>query len=133
MSLRRKSGAVRKIWQLLRLFAAVQETDWTKTEVIDVSGTVVTLRLTGAYRNGTSMTEFVILPYSETAVIDLLTGKSGGSGSESGSSTIYGYIFLGNLNGGDQIPPLGSNFFVNKKQTRTYLGSAEKLTCSRVP
>ncbi len=103
-------------------FTAVKETNWTQTEVVAVSGKVVTLRVTGEYTNGTAMTEFLLPPYGDTAVIDVLTGNFGGNGPESGKSALSGYVIPGNLNEGDQIPPLESSWFINKTETRTYLG-----------
>jgi len=100
---------------------ALNETNWIKTEVVAVSGNVVTLRFTGEYRNGTTMTEFPLAPH-EITVIDISNGKFGSDDSESGKPAPFVYIMPGNLNGGDEVPPLDSSYFINKTETRNYLG-----------
>ena len=91
--------------------------NWTKDEVITVSGKEVTLRSSGQFKNGTSS------PGSGRALrYNVETGKMNGT-----TDYTYGPIIASNLTEGDSIPPLSSQLKVNKTETRTYLGNSRSV------
>lgn len=87
------------------------ELDWTKDEVILVSGNEVTMRFSGQLKNGTALPDS-----GGVGIYNIQVGT------RNGTDYTYGIIIAGNLNEGDPIPPLSYGFIVNKTETRTYLG-----------
>lgn len=81
--------------------------DWSMIEVIRVSGKEVTLRITGAYMNGTA------IPSSEVTC-NIESGIVGGH---------QRYIIAANLSQGDKILNLAVSDTINKTETRTILGT----------
>lgn len=98
-------------------FATIPEieipTDYLMTEVIEVSGSMVKLRATGQFKNGTPTPN-----NGREASYNVQTGKI----EDNDYDYTYGPIIAGNLNEGDPVPPLSYNFIINKTETRTYLG-----------
>jgi hypothetical protein len=85
--------------------------DWSMMEVIVVSGKEVTLRITGAYMNGTA------IPASEV-VCNIESGMTGG---------FQRYIIAANLNEGDKILNLATSDTINTTETRTILGASRSI------
>jgi hypothetical protein len=85
--------------------------DWSMMEVIGVSGKEVTLRITGAYMNGTA------IPPSE-----LLCNIDVGRVNE-----WQRYIIAANLNQGDKILNTATADTINTTETRTILGAIRSV------
>jgi hypothetical protein len=85
--------------------------DWSMIEVIGVSGKEVTLRITGAYINGTA------IPASEV-ICDIEFGMTGGH---------QRYIIAADLNQGDKILNVAGSDIINKTETRTILGASRNV------
>jgi hypothetical protein len=85
--------------------------DWSMIEVIGVSGKEVTLRITGAYMNGTA------IPSSDV-VCNIESGMSGG---------FQRYIIAANLNEGDKILNTATADTINTTETRTVLGASRSI------
>ena len=85
--------------------------DWSMIEVIGVNGKEVTLRITGAYMNGTA------IPTS-TIVSNIETGMTGG---------FQRYIIAANLNEGDKILNMAVSDTINTTETRTVLGASRSV------
>jgi len=85
--------------------------DWSMMEVIGVSGKEITLRITGAYMNGTA------IPSSE-----VICNIEAGSINE-----WQRYIIAANLNQGDKILNLAVSDTINKTETRTILGTSRSV------
>jgi hypothetical protein len=81
--------------------------DWSMIEVVGVSGKEVTLRITGAYMNGTA------IPTSEV-VCNIEVGRT---------NEWQRYLIAANLNQGDKILNLAESDTINKTETRTILGT----------
>jgi hypothetical protein len=80
-------------------------------EVTGVSGKEVTLRITGAYMNGTA------IPAS-TVVCNIESGMSGG---------FQRHIIAANLNTGDKTLNLAVSDIINTTETRTVLGTSRSV------
>jgi hypothetical protein len=85
--------------------------DWSMIEVVGVSGKEVTLRITGAYMNGTA------IPSSQV-VCNIESGMTGGH---------QRYILTADLNQGDKILNLAVSDTINKTETRTILGTSRSV------
>jgi hypothetical protein len=85
--------------------------DWSMMEVIGVSGKEVTLRITGAYMNGTA------LPASEV-VCNIESGRI---------NEWQRYLIAANLTQGDKILNLAVSDTINKTETRTILGTSRSV------
>ena len=85
--------------------------DWSMMEVIGVSGKEITLRITGAYMNGTA------LPSSEI-ICNIEAG---------GFNMWQRYIIAANLNQGDKILNIEETDTINKTETRTILGTSRSV------
>ena len=85
--------------------------DWSMIEVTGVSGKEVTLRITGAYMNGTA------IPAS-TVVCNIESGMSSG---------FQRYIIAANLNTGDKTLNLAVSDIINTTETRTVLGTSRSV------
>jgi hypothetical protein len=85
--------------------------DWSMIEVVGVSGKEVTLRITGAYKNGTT------IPASQLTC-NIETGMTGG---------FQRYIIAANLNQGDKILNLAVSDTINKTETRKYLSASRSV------
>ncbi len=85
--------------------------DWSMIEVVGVSGKEVTLRITGAYKNGTAIP-------SEDLTCNIETGMVDG---------FQRYIIAANLNQGDKILNLAVSDTINKTETRTILGASRSV------
>lgn len=90
---------------------AVISPDWSMIEVVGVSGKEVTLRITGAYKNGTAV------PASQLSC-NIESGMTGG---------FQRYIIAANLNQGDKILNLAVSDTINKTETRTILGVSRSV------
>jgi hypothetical protein len=80
-------------------------------EVVEVSGKEVTLRITGAYMNGTA------LPPSEV-ICNIEAGRT---------DEWQRYIIAANLNQGDKILNTATADTINKTETRTILGASRSV------
>jgi len=85
--------------------------DWSMIEVIGVSGKEATLRITGAYKNGTA------IPASNV-VCNIESGMTGG---------FQRYIIAANLNEGDRILNTATADTINMTETRTILGASRSV------
>jgi len=85
--------------------------DWSMIEVVGVSGKEVTLRITGAYKNGTT------IPASQLTC-NIETGMTGG---------FQRYIIAANLNQGDKTLNVADAATINKTETRTILGASRTV------
>lgn len=85
--------------------------DWSMMEVIGVSGKEITLRITGAYMNGTA------LPPSEV-ICNIEVGRT---------DEWQRYIIAANLNQGDKILNTATADTINKTETRTILGASRSV------
>ena len=85
--------------------------DWSMIEVVGVSGKQVTLRITGAYMNGTA------IPI-EDLTCNIETGMVNG---------FQRYIIATNLNQGDKILNTATSDVINKTETRTILGASRSV------
>jgi hypothetical protein len=85
--------------------------DWSMIEVIGVSGKEITLRITGAYMNGTA------LPASEV-ICNIESG---------GFNMWQRYIIAANLNQGDKILNTATADTINKTETRMILGTSRSV------
>ena len=85
--------------------------DWSMMEVIGVSGKEITLRITGAYMNGTA------LPPSEV-ICNIEVGRT---------DEWQRYIIAANLNQGDKILNTATADTINKTETRTILGTSRSV------
>jgi len=85
--------------------------DWSMIEVIGVSGKEVTLRLTGAYMNGTA------LPPSEV-ICNIDVGRV---------NEWQRYLIAADLNEGDKILNVAGSDIINKTETRTILGASRNV------
>jgi hypothetical protein len=98
---------------------AYNNNDWMKYEVTAINQTQVTLRLTGQFKNGTTMLgngeywTYSVLYYNVV----------------NGTPTTYSVVIAKNLTKGDLVAPstLNPNDIVNDTQTRTYLGSSRSV------
>jgi hypothetical protein len=90
---------------------ATANPDWSMIEVVGVSGKEVTLRITGAYKNGTA------IPASQLTC-NIESGMTGG---------FQRYIIAANLNQGDKILNLAVSDTINKTETRTILGTSRSV------
>jgi hypothetical protein len=84
--------------------------DWLRLQVMDVSGTDVTLLSTSQFKNGTAIegNGTILIWNVET-------------GTQDGVPSTQGPIIAANLNQGDPIPP-PNTYVVNSTESRTYLG-----------
>jgi hypothetical protein len=89
----------------------VTSPDWSMVEVIGVSGKEVTLRMTGAYMNGTALPEY-------EAICNIEAG---------GFNMWQRYIIAANLNQGDKILNTATADTINKTETRTILGASRSV------
>ena len=85
--------------------------DWSMIEVTAVNGKEVTLRITGAYINGTAIPE-------STVVCNIETGMLGG---------FQRYIIAANLNESDKILNTATADTINTTETRTVLGASRSV------
>ena len=85
--------------------------DWSMIEVIGVSGKEITLRITGAYMNGTA------LPASEV-ICNIEAG---------GFNMWQRYIIAANLNQDDKILNTATADTINKTETRMILGTSRSV------
>ena len=85
--------------------------DWSMIEVIGVSGKEITLRITGAYMNGTA------LPASEV-ICNIEAG---------GFNMWQRYIIAANLNQDDKILNTATADTINKTETRMILGTTRSV------
>jgi hypothetical protein len=85
--------------------------DWGMIEVVGVSGKEVTLRITGAYMNGTA------IPSSEV-ICNIEAGRT---------DEWQRYIIAANLNQGDKILNTATADTINKTETRTILGASRSV------
>jgi len=85
--------------------------DWSMIEVIGVSGKEVTIRITGAYKNGTAIPSSEVICNIEAGRID----------------EWQRYIIAANLNQGDKILNLAVSDTINKTETRTILGASRSV------
>jgi len=85
--------------------------DWSMLEVIGVSGKEVTLRITGAYMNGTA------IPASEV-ICNIEVGRI---------NEWQRYIIAANLNQGDKILNTATADTINKTETRMILGASRSV------
>ncbi len=85
--------------------------DWSMIEVVGVSGKEITLRITGAYMNGTAIPSEDLTCNIETCMID----------------GFQRYIIAANLNQGDKILNLAVSDTINKTETRTILGASRSV------
>jgi len=85
--------------------------DWSMIEVIGVSGKEVTLRITGAYKNGTAIPASEVICNIEAGRID----------------EWQRYLIAANLNQGDKILNLAVSDTINKTETRTILGASRSV------
>jgi len=84
-------------------------------EVIGVSGKEVTLRLTGAYMNGTAIPASEIIANIETYRIT------------EGMFEYQNYLLAANLNQGDKTLNVADAPTINKTETRTILGTSRSV------
>ncbi len=89
--------------------------DWSMIEVIGVSGKEVTLRLTGAYMNGTALPASEIIANIETYRIT------------EGMFEYQNYLLAANLNQGDKTLNVADAPTINKTETRTILGTSRSV------
>jgi hypothetical protein len=89
--------------------------DWSMIEVIGVSGKEVTLRLTGAYMNGTAIPSSEIIANIETYRIT------------EGMFEYQNYLLAANLNQGDKTLNVADAATINKTETRTILGASRSV------
>jgi hypothetical protein len=89
--------------------------DWSMIEVIGVSGKEVTLRLTGAYMNGTAIPSSEIIANIETYRIT------------EGMFEYQNYLLAANLNQGDKTLNVADAPTINKTETRTILGTSRSV------
>jgi hypothetical protein len=89
--------------------------DWSMIEVIGVSGKEVTLRLTGAYMNGTAIPSSEIIANIETYRIT------------EGMFEYQNYLLAANLNQGDKTLNVADVPTINKTETRTILGTSRSV------
>jgi hypothetical protein len=85
--------------------------DWSMIEVIGVSGKEVTLRITGAFKNGTT------IPPSEV-ICNIEEGRI---------NEWQRYIIAADLNQGDKILTSATADTVNKTETRTILNASRSV------
>jgi hypothetical protein len=85
--------------------------DWSMIEVVGVSGKEVTLRITGAYMNGTA------IPASEV-ICNIDVGRI---------NEWQRYIIAADLNEGDKILNVAESDTINKTETRTILGASRSV------
>jgi len=85
--------------------------DWSMMEVIGVSGKEVTLRITGAYMNGTA------IPPSEV-ICNIDVGRP---------NEWQRYLIAADLNQGDKILNTATADTINKTETRTILGASRSV------
>lgn len=100
----------------LSQIAAMNDIDWMKMEVTDVSGTEVTVATTGAYKNGTAT------PSTPTTKINVATG--------SGSTGFFVFLIGADLKEGDDVIPqqqAGLSLKINGTTTRTYCGAMKSV------
>jgi parallel beta-helix repeat protein len=93
----------------------MNQTDWMKVEVVEVSGKDVTLHASGKYKNGSDTQESGMIVNVETGIIN-------GSSSSMG----IGFLISANLQQGDALV-MGSPYNINKTETRTYLGVSRSV------
>jgi hypothetical protein len=96
-------------------FESINNTDYVKQEIIDVTGKQVTLFTTGQLKDGTATSG-----NGSTSVWNIETGTL------NGVPSVQGTIIAANLNQGDPIPP-PNTYTVNKTETRTYLGFSRSV------
>ena len=89
--------------------------DWSMMEVIGVSGKEVTLRITGAYMNGTALPASEMICNIETYRIT------------EGLFEYQNYLLAGNLNQGDKTLNVADATTINKTETRTILGTSRSV------
>jgi len=89
--------------------------DWSMMEVIGVSGKEVTLRITGAYMNGTAMPAYEMICNIETYRIT------------DGLFEYQNYLLAANLNQGDKTLNVADATTINKTETRTILGTSRSV------
>jgi hypothetical protein len=89
--------------------------DWSMIEVIGVSGKEVTLRLTGAYMNGTAIPASEIIANIETYRIT------------EGMFEYQNYLLAAKLNQGDKTLNVADAPTINKTETRTILGTSRSV------
>jgi hypothetical protein len=89
--------------------------NWSKLEVIDVSGNEITLLSTGQFKNGAA------IPGNGTVEVWNVE-----AGTESGVPSTQGPIIAANLTEGDLIPP-PNTYMVNKTENRVYLGASRSV------
>jgi len=89
--------------------------DWSMMEVIGVSGKEVTLRITGAYMNGTAMPAYEMICNIETYRIS------------EGVVAYQTYLLAANLTQGDKTLNVADANTINKTETRTILGTSRSV------
>jgi len=89
----------------------VNETDWMKVEIVDVSSDNVTMHLSGMFRNGTAINETGLMSNVQTG---WMNASSGG---------IYGYSYVigGKLKENETLVLPTGNVKINKTETREYV------------
>lgn len=94
------------------------QTDWFRIDVVSVSGTNVTVHISGKYKNGTNVAEM-------GAIVDVAKGTSNATG----GSGYFLFIIPANLAQNDVIPTSGLNFVirVNQTESKTYLGTSRNV------
>jgi parallel beta-helix repeat protein len=95
----------------------INQSDWSKVEVVAVSGTNITFLRSGKFKNGSDFKE-------EGIVIDVEKGAMNG--------TVVGpsIVIAANLQEGDILP--GSLFAINKTETRNYLSASRSVNILNV-
>ena len=92
------------------------ENDWVRYEVLDTNESLVTLILTGSFKNGTS-----IPGNADVWMYDLEYGTA------NGTQSVAGPILAGNLSKGFWVSIGYTPNKINDTQTRTYLGASRSV------
>lgn len=96
----------------------INDTDYMKIEITEVSGKNITLHLSGKYKNGANAPE-------SGAKLNIETGWT----NQSSASTGNFYVIAANLQENDTLPGqyMGLAMKINKTETRTYLGASRTV------
>lgn len=91
--------------------ADANDTDYIRIDVVDISGTNVTLHMSGQYKNGTAATP------ESGYIVDVETGYM------NYSSGLGSFVIAANLQEGDNLTTAALSLKVNTTETRTYLSA----------
>jgi hypothetical protein len=99
-------------------FSDTPHFDWSKYEVVFVSGKEVTVFMSSLehFKNGTEIAD------NDTFVINIETGQIDGT-----NIVMPDVLIPANLKEGDAIPPFNMGTVVSKTETRTYLGVSRSV------